>query len=224
MTKTQPVRGKRLGWTGYASVIRATQLQPTSAQEMALRFAVQVQTARRVMARLHDLGMVHIAGWERPHARGSSIPLWSYGAGQDQPRPEPPSGTPRGVLTRYNALPELVQVVNIIRQIESEPMGVAEIAEAVGSQYGNVANLLRHGRSIGLFRVGGWSPRLKGGAPAALWVAGSGPDAPRPRVQSRRDIERRSRLVRQGRQAQQRMLMAVAGIQRFSDPVAREAA
>lgn len=215
-------RGKRLGWAGYASIIRTTQVRPTTAQRVATRFGVQLQTARRVMARLHDLGMVHVSGWERPHARGSSIPLWAFGAGQDQPRPEPPSGRPRQGLTRQTALPELVQVAHILRQLQGEPMGVAELAAAVGSQYANVARLLHHGRSIGLFRVAAWSPRLKGGAPGAMWAMGSAADAPRPSVMTRSEIDRRSRQARQARQAQQRMLMAVAGLSGDGDQAANE--
>ncbi|MDT7834983.1 hypothetical protein [Aquabacterium sp. OR-4] len=202
--------GRRLGWTGYATILRDLQRQPATAQEIAARHDVQLQTARRVMARLHELRAIHIRGWTRPHVRGSSIPIWAFGLGADVIRPDPPSGTPRQPLSRSTALPELVQVVQILRLLEREPISKTALAAEVGSQWANVGRFVEHCRAIGLVRIADWEQRLRGGAPAALYQLGSGPDAKRPARQDRREIERRSRLARQAKAQTARLIAATA--------------
>lgn len=210
MIKRQRYTGRRLGWTGYATILRDLQRKPTTAQDISARHGVQLQTARRVMARLHELRAVHIQAWTRPHPRGCSIPVWAYGPGADAIRPEPPSGTPRQPLSRSTALPELVQVVQMLRLLEREPISKTALSTEVGSQWANVGRFVEHCRAIGLVRIADWDQRIRGGAPAALYQLGSGPDAKRPARQDRREIERRSRRARQARAETVRLIAATA--------------
>lgn len=210
MTKRPRYSGRRLGWSGYATILRDLQRQPTTAQEIAVRHDVQLQTARRVMARFHELRAVHIQSWTRPHVRGCSIPVWAFGTGTDAIRPEPPSGTPRQPLSRSTSLPELVQVVQMLRLLEREPISKTALSAEVGSQWGNVGRFVEHCRAIGLVRIADWDQRIRGGAPAALYQLGSGPDAKRPARQDRREVERRSRLARQAKAQTARLIAATA--------------
>lgn len=210
MSKRPRYSGRRLGWTGYATILRDLQRLPTTAQEIAVRHDVQLQTARRVMARLHELRAVHVLTWTRPNVRGSSIPVWAFGPGTDAVRPEPPSGTPRQPLSRATALPELVQVVQMLRLLEREPISKTALSAAVGSQWGNVGRFVEHCRSIGLVRIADWEQRIRGGAPAALYQLGSGPDVKRPARQDRREVERRSRQARLAKANTVRLIAATA--------------
>lgn len=202
--------GRRLGWTGYASILRDVWREPTTAQDLAARHDIQLQTARRIMARLHDLRCIHVVRWIRPHVRGCSIPVWAFGAGVDAQRPEPPSGTPRQPLTRATALPELVQVVQMLRVLEREPVSKGALSTEVGSQFSNVARFVDHCRAIGLVRISDWERRLRGGMPAALYQLGSGPDAKRPAREARSEIERRSRQARLAKAETARLIAVTA--------------
>lgn len=210
MSKSPRAAGRRLGWVGYASIVRDLQRKPTTAQDLSTRYGVMLQTMRRVMARLHDLRAVHIQAWTRPHARGTSIPVWAYGPGADASRPDLPSGTPRQPLSRSTALPELVQVVQMLRLLEREPISKTALSTEVGSQWANVGRFVDHCRAIGLVRIADWDLRLRGGAPAALYQLGGGPDAKRPACQDRKDIERRSRQARRDRANTAKLIAATA--------------
>ncbi len=199
-------RGRKLGWKGYADILRAIQIKPQSAQQLAERFDVQLQTMRRVLARFHDLSMLRVTEWRQLVERGSSVPVYAYGQGADAPRPATqPSRRPER-LCRAAALPELVQVVHMLRRLEQEPISKVLLAEEIGSQQACVCRFVNHCHRIGLVRIADWSLRLRGGRPGALYGLGTGADAPRPARVPRSVIQRRNRAARRERQSTLHMI------------------
>lgn len=202
-------RIKRLGWRGYASMLRMMQIHPRTVAELCEIFGVTVNTCRKIMARMRALRLVHIIGWVKPGVRACHVPVYAFGDGVDVARPDGRPGNEPGPLTRYTALPELTQVAHFIRLL-AEPISKTEIARATGSQWSNVGNFIEHCHEIRLVRIVDWQQRLYGGLPAALYAIGSGPDAARPRPQPRREIERRRRRARSQRLQMQRLIQATA--------------
>jgi predicted transcriptional regulator len=208
-TAITPKRGKLLGWSGYASIIRLVQLEPRTSRQLAERMNVSLLFMRRILNRLHDLKVVYIAEYRKEYTCGAPVPVFAFG---DKPDARPscnPPGVQRKPLGRSTTLPELAHAVHMLRLLD-EPIVQGDLAEAVGSSYGNVAKFLQHCRRIGLVRIGEWKTRDGGGAPAPMYVLGGGRDAPRPTVQSRYEIEKRYRARRRAREAMQRMIHATA--------------
>lgn len=201
---------RRLGWAGYADIIAALMREPCCAPDLATTQRAKVQTIRRVLGRLHALKVIHIAKWER-RAFGAAFPFYLWGNGTDAVCPTGRPGVPQGKLTRVTAMPELVQVVAIIRAMSGiDPVSLAQITEETGSAWGNVGRLVRHCHKLGIVHIGGWERRIRGGAPSRLFAFGPGQDEPRPKTESRAVIERRSRQARQQRAQTLAMIHATA--------------
>lgn len=202
--------GKKLGWRGYASILRYLQRVAATPQMVAKKFDAQEQTVRRVLYRMHDLGAIHVQEWRQLAAKGLHVPVWAYGPGEDAPRPaSQPSRRPQ-TLDRTNALPELVQTLHMLRLLEAEPLGKVELAARCGSQHSNVTKFVNHCHRIGLLRIADWSVRLHGGRRAALYGLGCKADAPKPENTPRREIAARSRTGRAQRQQHLQLIRATA--------------
>lgn len=204
-----PKRGKLLGWAGYASIIRLVQLEPRTSRQLAERMKVSLLIMRRILNRLRDLKVVYISGYRKEFTRGAPVPVYAFGVQPDATPLCDPPGVRRKPLGRSTSLPELVHTVHMLGLLV-EPVMQGDLAAAAGSSYGNVAKFLQHCRRIGLVRIGEWKTRDGGGAPAPMYVLGSGPDMRRPSVQSRYEIEKRYRERRRAREAMQRMIHATA--------------
>ncbi len=176
-----------MGWAGYASIIRLTQLRSVSVLDVEAMFKAGKQHARRVLTRLHELGVVHIAEWVRTAKVGAAVPAYRYGSGNDAPRPGGKPGAFDRIATRlHNRLPELTHVVGMLRMISASPITAVALSEECGTSHSNVLPFLRHCRTIGLARVADWEPRRTG--PVAMWGLGEGEDAPRPAPKDRREV------------------------------------
>ncbi len=195
--------GKKLGWAGYASVLRSIKAAPQTAQQLAERFGIGIQSMRRVVTRFHDLGMLHRCGWQKGGLRGPCVPVYGYGPGTDA---TPPEGHRAADRPASRGMSELVQVVHILRRLEQEPIGKVALAAAVGSSPMRVALFVDHCHRIGLVRIADWSLRLRGGRPGALYGLGTGADAPRPARVPRSVIQRRNRAARRERQSTLHMI------------------
>lgn len=202
--------GKKIGWCGYASILRSIQQQASTAQQLAEKFDVQLTTMRRILARMHDLRVVHVQAWQQSRKRGASLPVWAHGAGTDAQRPAGQIDRRWKTLLRSTALPELVQTMHMLQVMASEPVSKVELADRVGSQHCNVTRFVNHCHRIGLVHVADWSVRLHGGRRAALYGIGPGPDVRHPRRISRSEIASRSKQGRAQRQQHLQLIHATA--------------
>ena len=203
--------GRKLGWCGYASILRSIQQRPSTTLEMAESMDTQIVAMLRVFSRLHDLQFTHVQAWVQRSKRGAHVPVWAYGPGEDAARPAGQYSRRPAQLTRAYMLPELVHAVHMLRILADEPIGKSELAERVGSQHGNVTRFINHCHRIGLVRIADWSVRMHGGRRAALYSLGSGPDAPKPRRVPRIEVARRHKRARAERERHLQLLCATAG-------------
>lgn len=193
----------RLGWHGYARILRALQQRPMTIAELRIECGLGGTGAAEIMRRMKAVGLVHIAGWRQasPGTKGRLPAIWGAGDAEDCPYP----GAKRPVLPeRHRSIrSELLAFATILRACES-PATVAEIAEQTGCDKGTVTALMRYCRSIGLVYVAGWLPwKLGGGTPTRLYALGNRRDAPRPRA-----VASETRSAKRYADAQRRIEMA----------------
>ena len=203
---------KRLCWKGYASILRRTQLAPSTYSELAAHIDAGLPNVRRIVNRMHDLRLVHIAGWERRTAKGCFEALFAFGAGQDAPypsgsRPGEKRRTPPAMMSRYRQRPELMAFAHIVRAL-AVPTTRKELLEATGATLSNLAIFLRHCKAIGLVRVAAWDAS-RPGMPAEALQIGDAPDAKRPKPLPRSEVQRRCRERRKEREAASALMAAI---------------
>ena len=208
----------KLGWAGYASLLRQVQLGPKAFEDLVEFSGAGILMVRQVMNRLHDMGLVHIAGWEKRKYKGSPVRLWGFGPGQDVPHPTgAPPGRVRNKHARYAARPELVAFANFIRAL-AEPITMEELVEELGSTSCNMSKLTRHCRAIGLVRVAAWRTD-RPGKPAMMFQISDGRrDAPRPKPLTRAQISARWREAQRNRRQMVDMIRATAGPAQVAAP------
>jgi hypothetical protein len=205
--KTVP---KRLCWRGYASILRAVQVEPLNITDIAIRLQCGLNNLRRIINRMHDLRLVHIARWDKRKDKKNFQAVWAFGGADDAPYPDGSKkpGTPRGPNAWGMHRPELIAFANIIRAL-AVPVTRAELVECSGSTSCNISRLMRHCAAIKLVRIAAWDTS-KPGKPAAALQLGTGPDAPRPKPSPRKEIQRRCRAATKQRSMDQRFMRALA--------------
>lgn len=123
------------------------------------------------LKRLRAEGRIHISGWRRSASGSFSIPLFSLGPGPDYPRP--------AVILANRAAAGMERIVEALHR--HGPMDYRQLAAATGLSPNTLKNagyldaLLIQKR----IHIHSWL-RGRGGAPRALFLAGNGPNAPKP--------------------------------------------
>lgn len=198
----------RLSWKGYADILALLKAHAMSGKALSMKTGLSIYTARRLLVRLHELKVVYISSWVKEgYKHGAPAAQYRFGNLPDAPGEK--VGSPRGPLTRYNAMPELVHAVSTLKAM-AEPVTVTDLACEMGSQYGNILAFIKHCHAIGLVHIAEWKTRDYGGSPSPMYQVGDAPDRPRPKAQSRSEIEKRYREKRNQRDAMQRMIQATA--------------
>lgn len=197
--------GHRIGWEGYASIMRGLQLQPATADEVAAAHGLHINTARTVLRALHAMHLVHVAAW-RTIVQNRKAAVYGFGAFIDVPHP---TGKPRTFRRASNLLPTIITLAHVMRALV-KPVTIAELKQTSGADQTWIGRFLRHCEQIGLARISGWVQGQTGGHPAALWVLGCGPSAPKPAPKCRRQIHREYRARRKARKSTQTLHALVA--------------
>lgn len=148
---------------------------------------------RRCLNRMHDLGLIRIAGWKKEPMPGPARAVWAFGKAEDAPYPagftKPDRRTVGPLGRRRNLIPELTAFSYAIKAMAS-PVTRAEIVAASGASHQTLAALIRHGRAIGLLRVAAWDTDTVGRPIEALQI-GSQPDAPKPKRLTKQEVNKR---------------------------------
>lgn len=208
MSKGPLSPGHRLGWQGYASILRYLQRWPSTSKQVAHEFGLNVRKGPQVMRALHVAGLVHIAGWHQNEgARQRPLPIWAFGIGQDETYPGRKQH-PRPDRSK-NVRAELLALASIVSALGSA-ITVADLAAVTGCNRNWIYALLRHMRAIGFARVADYQRQNCGGRPTAMWELGSGPNAPRPQALPRDVVNARNWAARKGRQHMLKLIAATA--------------
>lgn len=203
---------KKLGWRGWASMLRLLQHRPMSTADVAEEMGVGIISVRHSLNAMHDLKLIHIAKYEQQNGRGAAAAFWAWGNCADAEAPMFRPSAKRDKTARYARRIELFSFAAIIRLLD-EPVAMSTIMEQVGCTSCNLSKLMVHCRQIGLVRVADWEVRTESnGNPAMLLQIGWRPDAPKPKTLTRAEITRRCRASRTAKQQMLGLMRAVAGV------------
>jgi hypothetical protein len=189
--------GCRLGLPGYASILRALQLQPMTAEAVSKHIGLAHGRAHYVLRTLRTVKLARIAAWERREAPATGYrAVYGFGGKPDEPHPSPAfkrTGAPSNNLNST-----AIALAHMLRALV-RPVSVTGLQEVAGTDRGATSKFLAHCRDIGLARVASWQTTGRGGQPLPLWQLGSAPDAARPPYKSRAEINRQCKERRKAR-------------------------
>lgn len=169
-------RGQRIGWAGYADILRTLQLRPSTTAEVGALVGIEPINAQVVLRRMRHARLIHVQAWQpTPGSNARAVSVWAAGHAPDAPYP---NGKPQQAKASNNISSQLIAFASIVRALEMA-ITVADLAKATGVNACHLYRLLRHMRRIGLARVADWGGNR--GKPAAMWELGNAPCAPRPR-------------------------------------------
>jgi len=185
MTATRK-RGQRLGWVGYAKVLRHLQLWESTAEQVGGAMCMSTQAAQRLLRRMHAVRLIRISRWSRSHVAQQRVAVWAFGGGPDaaypgEVAPKPPDRT-------KNLSAQLIAFASFIRALDLAKT-VRELADLTGCDDQFIARVLERMRALNLARVADWSKPEASGPRSAMWELGSGSNAPRPPRVPRREID-----------------------------------
>lgn len=181
-------------WAGYATLLRALQVEPRTAPQLAVDLSANKGGVQILLGRMCDLGLIHEAGWVQLAPRARMVPVWAFGKVGRVPYPTT-GRLPNRKPMAYRHRPHLIAFATIVRALATEPATALRLAEVTGCERNHLARLLLHCERIGFARVAAWEVRENGsGAPAAIWALSSGvrPRAPRPPTLTRKEIDARN--------------------------------
>lgn len=80
-------------------VLASIKAKPGTSSEVAARTGLAVTTCWRWVSRQHDMGLVHVTQWTRFGRGGAYVPTFTYGPGEDAPKPEGRNHRPEDEMT-----------------------------------------------------------------------------------------------------------------------------
>lgn len=198
----------------YAALLKSVAYRAKTIAEIAGKLGFQVRSCRLLMARMHTLDLVHIAGWAESK-KGPMSACWRLGNRPDASRPVCGNGT---VLPPREKRPLRPRVVGaetlhfaaLIRAL-AEPISVDGIRAVTGRQPSTIYRNLRALRTAGLAHIFEWDREKQAGDFTPLWAAClDKADAPRPRAYTARELRLRYHQGRKQREATLSVIRALA--------------
>lgn len=194
----------------YAKLLRAVWTTPKTVRASAAEAGCSRRVARILMARMHSLRLVHIAGWCQS-AKGPMAAKWQVGDGPDAPRPICKCGKTMPMKERLPLRPSItgvdaIYLATLIRAL-AEPQTAASLRQITGRHPTTIYATLRALRAAGIAHVCDWTRERERGDWAPHWRLGiDKPDAPRPQ---RLSLYERGRRYRTGRKKRDETLQIV---------------
>jgi len=218
---TKRTVGQRLGVIGYMRALAAIDKGGKTSEELAEALVMCRRNSAKVMRALRAVGLAHVGAWTFSDPQDSNpLPVYHRGHGLDAkhpnrkttPKAEPSRGINNTAITCKSILAAVV-----------EPASKHEISAFTGLTHAQVVKYINAMHSMGLVRIGAWVPRFYGGGhPTALFVQGSGADAPRPVLKDAGERHRQRMRARTVRRDMLQIIHATAAPANESD--VREAA
>ena len=198
---------KRLGQAGYVKCLRVIALGGGKTTQHTLRASTKINrnTAIRFCHCLHDLRLIHVAGWDV--SGRYPMPQYALGDGEDAPHP---TGKPRPRQNKRGMSIELVSFTNMVRAIQAMPQHGRGLHLETGVSERTTRVFLKAMHAARLAYIAEFEDRGPAGAGAALYAFGLRKrDAVKPEPISRAEQHRRQTAMRQRRRADIRAHSAV---------------
>lgn len=175
--------GQRVGLKGYLSLVARVRRSPATVEQISQFLGVTQNRAGGIIRSLRAVGVVRVAGWTDAANLWSAMrPLFGFGGEPDAPHPH---GTGRPAGKPHKSINATAISVKALLRATAEIASKAEIAQETGFTQPIINGIMNHMHDIGLARIAGWTPGLRGGPPTALYIFGNGPSVARPAPEHR---------------------------------------
>lgn len=203
-------RGMRLGWHGYAEVMKALRATPMTNGEIAERFSMTPCAAALMTRQMACVGLVHVSAWEKPsNQNGPWRAVFSLGQGVEPPYPG--KSRHKAYERKNNLRSSLISLASVVRCLE-HPVSIKDLVEFTGCSPSGMTTLIRTMHKLGLVYVADWSVRVgQGGYPERLFQFGERADARLPDPMSEKLRNKRRYWTRVERAKHQEFINASAG-------------
>jgi hypothetical protein len=183
------------GMQGYAEILAAIRVYPSSAWDIHRHLGVTEFEAARIMVRMTIHGIAHVHDWHRREPGKHVSARWKMGGGPSAPRPTTTAaGRPLVRESRKPEFkPELFTFCQVVKALESGAT-VRAVCELCGLTYGAANNLVKHMRKLRLIHVSEWE-KPEFGPRTRVYMLGDIRDAKRPPLET--DKQRNARYWQQ---------------------------
>ena len=190
-----PVRYAARGMHGYASILAAIRVYPSSAWDIHRHLGMSEFEAARILVRMTIHSIAHVHDWYRREPGKHISARWKIGGGVSATKPKT---TAKGLpLVREGRKPEfkpeLFTFCQVVKALECGAT-VRAVCELSGLHYGAANNLIKHMRKLRLIHVGAWE-KPEFGPRTRVYLMGDLRDAKRPPLETEK--ERNARYWRQ---------------------------
>lgn len=206
------------GLRGYARILAQVTRDQKTPYQVAAALNGTAESARAVMWRMARMGLIYVARMDAPiNPKGCRQPVFAAG---DKAHIDAPEVRRSLACTTYRPNAELIAFATIVRTLR-QGATLTMLHEDAGTSKCNLGHLMRAMLRLDLVRVSGWQ-QATSGCPAAVYRMGRGPNAPKPAVKTRAEIQREHRQRRAKRTAGAVMTHLIAGKQSAPLRFARE--
>jgi len=173
-------RKTKLGFQGYASLLRSVMHDPASSRELAEAHGWTVDGVKETFRRWRKQGVVHVADWRQDDAHKHFSEVWFIGRGKEPPKPLGYRGVPgvRHERIRLDLRSNVFTFGLIMRALEDGHTAV-DLANLLGIHRTTSQRLLSHMRTEEMVHVSSWvTPSC--GPDIAVYKLGTRRDASHP--------------------------------------------
>jgi hypothetical protein len=182
---------------------------PCTFLDVMQRYECCKETARRVLANLHRVGVIHISDFRRCKDAGNGYRIvaavYSLGAGPDVPWP----ADYRHPM-RYRVSQTVNGVRTLLEVLQESPRSMAELVEETGMQRKAITGIVQALRGAGIVRIADWARVRDFTAWHPIYGMGSR-DKPKPKPLTDSELYARNTARRRAKTQQIRLMQMMSG-------------
>jgi len=195
----------RLGLEGYIRILARLRNKGMSTDQVAIAFALNHNTATKLLRYMHKLKLIHRESWFQPKPHSRHLPIWRLGSNGDVSMPQYEGKAHRPPN------PMLILLATTIECIKESPLTVIELADELAMHKETAARIITLMRQHKLSHIRSWT-RVSNGLPVAQHGYLGTRDAARPpRPQITPEDRRRWRNTLEDKRRHVQLIAATAG-------------
>lgn len=150
-------RATKLGFNGYASLLRTVMDGPITSRDLAAIHGWTVDAVKETFRRWRKQGVIHVCDWRSDGHLKHPAEVWAMGRGVEPPRPLGYRGVPgvRHARIRLDMRSNVFTFGLIMRALEDGHTAI-DLSNLIGIHRTTSQRLLVHMRKIGMTHTGAW--------------------------------------------------------------------
>lgn len=146
----------RLGLEGYIRILARLRNKGMSTDQVAIAFALNHNTATKLLRYMHKLKLIHRESWFQPKPHSRHLPIWRLGSNGDVSMPQYEGKAHRPPN------PMLILLATSIECLQEHPLTVVELAGELAMHKETAARIVQLMRLHGLSHIRSWTRAING--------------------------------------------------------------